>query len=74
MVLWIDQGFHSNFTYTCSSSYKFISEKADCTITMADKDLFDLMTGKLEGQKVTMMIACISEIGQLKELAKCNFF
>lgn len=30
------------------------TKKADCTITMADKDLFDLMTGKLEGQKAFM--------------------
>ena len=32
-----------------------VLEKADCTITMADKDLFDLMTGKLEGQKVRVI-------------------
>lgn len=30
----------------------FDAEKGECIITMADKDLFDLMSGKLEGQKV----------------------
>ena len=41
--------FLSSVSYFCVS----VLEKADCTITKADKDLFDLMTGKLEGQKVS---------------------
>ena len=45
------QNFLSSVFYFCVS----VLEKADCTITMADKDLFDLMTGKLEGQKVRVI-------------------
>ena len=41
----------SSVYYFCVS----VLEKADCTITMADKDLFDLMTGKLEGQKARVI-------------------
>lgn len=53
-----DQNVHVKLNTPLFSFLLYIfllDKKADCTITMADSDLLDLMTGKMNPQSVSVM-------------------